>query len=61
MGDTVTDGKYVAVCIHCSRAIRSSDMKWWVHADGDYWGKIRCSPGDTGKPYGLEATPKEEQ
>jgi hypothetical protein len=39
-------------CVHCNARIFKG--MWWTHATG----LIRCDPEKTGKPYGLEATPK---
>lgn len=47
MPDTTTK------CTHCHREI--SGDKWPVHAEGGYRGKHRCSPEDSGLPYGYEA------
>lgn len=40
-------------CKHCGQPI--SDDQWPVHLAGDYRGKSRCCPGDSGLPYGYNA------
>lgn len=55
MVDIWSGGRYIAVCKNCLQVIRSDNARHWVHGAGDYRGKNRCSPGDTGQPYGLEA------
>ena len=43
-------------CKHCGREI--SDHDWPIHLDGEYRGKHRCNPGDSGLMYGYEAAPE---
>lgn len=45
----------MATCKHCDRPI--SDGPYPVHMAGDYSGKSRCCPGDSGLPYGYNAAP----
>lgn len=45
-----------AKCKHCGRELTSGEHP--VHAEGDYRGKNRCCPGDSGLPYGYEAVPE---
>lgn len=40
-------------CKHCRRLI--SDGEYPVHEEGNYSGKNRCDPGDSGLPYGYNA------
>jgi hypothetical protein len=42
-------------CKHCQKTISSDD--WPVHTEGNYSGKHRCDPADSGLPYGFEAAP----
>lgn len=41
-------------CVNCGRAITEGQFP--LHLEGMYRGKNRCCPGDTDRPYGLEAT-----
>jgi len=52
-----------AICRNCGRDItnRGDDgvvYKTFKHTEGVQRGLIRCWPGDTGKPYGLNAEPE---
>lgn len=40
------------ICIHCGRPFEG-----YAHMEGDYRGKQRCSPGDSGLQYGYNAHP----
>lgn len=42
-------------CTHCGKGI--TDSRYPAHTEGDYSGKQRCSPGDSGLPYGYNAHP----
>jgi hypothetical protein len=51
-------------CKHCGRGITNvgSDgkvYKSYTHTEGAQGGLHRCWPGDTGRPYGLDAEPAE--
>lgn len=48
----------VVLCKHCGRALNIPEGEVrGVHAEGDQRGMWRCSPGDTGQEYGLNADP----
>lgn len=51
------------ICVHCGRSVVNFNengevFKGFKHTDGKQRGLIRCWPEDTGKPYGLDATPR---
>jgi hypothetical protein len=41
-------------CKHCGRALAAAGN---VHAEGNYRGKHRCDPDDSGLPYGYDGDP----
>ena len=41
-------------CKHCSRPITDAPVGP-THLEGDYRGKQRCDPADSGLPYGYNA------
>jgi hypothetical protein len=43
-------------CKHCGQAITSNEYP--VHATGNYAGKQRCDPDDSGLMYGYNADPE---
>jgi hypothetical protein len=49
-----------STCQHCGRTIaQEGEGLTWAHVIGPGSRLIRCEPSETGKPYGLEATPTE--
>lgn len=42
-------------CKHCGRALTSPHFA--THAEGNYRGKMRCDPEDSGLSYGYNAAP----
>lgn len=47
---TVPEGD--PVCKHCNRPMAGK-----LHTAGNYCGKMRCDPADSGRPYGYNAEP----
>lgn len=43
----------MSTCKRCGQPI--SNDTWPVHLEGDYRGKSRCDPADSGMPYGYNA------
>lgn len=50
IADAVPEGD--PTCKHCNRP-----MLGRLHTAGDYCGKMRCDPDDSGRPYGYNAEP----